>query len=187
MAVMANEVIGLPRGRSLTRDDLEQMPDDGHRYELIDGLLIVSPAPRLKHQDAVGNLYLALRAACPRRLKVILAPFDVALSDDTAIQPDVIVARRSDVTERDLPVAPVLAIEVLSPSTRGYDLLLKKERLQRAGCQHYWVIDPDGPAITAWALRDGAYAQVASASGDQEFRATEPCPITLIPSALITD
>ncbi|MFI5429900.1 Uma2 family endonuclease [Aeromicrobium sp. UC242_57] len=184
---MANEVIGLPRGRSLTRDDLDQMPDDGHRYELIDGILIVSPAPRRVHQRAIGNAYIALRSTCPGELEVFLAPFDVVLSEDTVVQPDVLVTRRTDTTERDLPVAPLLAIEVLSPSTRAYDLLLKKDRLQRAGCQHYWVVDPEVPAITAWVLRDGAYVEAAGASGDQEFRVTEPYPISLVPSALIND
>lgn len=187
MAVMANEVIGLPRGRSLTRDDLDQMPDDGHRYELIDGILIVTPAPSPVHQQVSGNIHLALREHCPTDMQVLYAPVDVVISSETVIQPDLLVARRSDFTERDLPNAPVLAIEVLSPSTRGYDLLLKKDRLQRAGCQHYWVVDPDTPAITAWTLHDGTYVEVASASGDQEFQVAEPYPITLIPSALIND
>lgn len=187
MVAMTNEVIGLPRGRSFTRDDLDAMPDDGWRHELIDGLLIVSPAPRFVHQRALGNLYLALRAACPADLEVVLAPFDVALGDDTVMQPDLLVGRRSDFTARDLPVAPVLAIEVLSPSTRAYDLLLKKDRLQRAGCQHYWVVDADVPAVTAWTLTDGAYVEVAKVSGDDTFSVTEPYDITLVPSALITD
>lgn len=187
MVAMTNEVIGLPRGRSLTRDDLDAMPDDGHRYELIDGLLIVSPAPRHMHQRAVGNLHLLLRATCTDDLEVLLAPFDVALSDDTVMQPDLLVGRRDDFTPHHLPVAPVLAIEVLSPSTRAYDLLLKKDRLQRAGCQHYWVVDPDVPAITAWTLRDGAYTEVATVSGDETLAVSEPYEITLVPAALITD
>ncbi|MBW3639478.1 MAG: Uma2 family endonuclease [Actinobacteria bacterium] len=66
-------VTTLPYSRPLTRADLEDTPDDGHRYELIDGALIVSPGPELPHQDMVGNLYLILRAACPVELKVVLA------------------------------------------------------------------------------------------------------------------
>lgn len=76
---------------------------------------------------------------------------------------------------------------MLSPSTRAYDLLLKKDRLQRAGCQHYWVVDPDIPAITAWAMRDGAYAEVATVSGDESLTVSEPYEITLVPTALIND
>ena len=187
MVAMTNEVIGLPRGRSLTRADLDAMPDDGHRYELIDGLLVVSPAPRPVHQRAIGNVYIALRAQCPPDLEALFAPLDVALSDDTVMQPDLLVGRRNDFTTRDLPVAPILAIEVLSPSTRAYDLLLKKDRLQRAGCQHYWVVDPDIPAITAWALRDGAYTEVATVAGDGVLTVTEPYEISLVPTALIAD
>ncbi len=109
----------LPRSRPLTRADLDAMPDDGHRYELIDGALIVTPAPGLPHQRAVGELYVLLRSACPPELEVLLAPFDVALADDTVMQPDLLVARRRDLTMRDLPTAPVLAVEVLSPAPAG--------------------------------------------------------------------
>ena len=137
-------VTTLPRSRPLTRADLDAMPDDGHRYELIDGTLIVTPAPGLAHQCAVGELHLLLRSACPQELQV-LAPFDVALGADTVMQPDLLLARRRDWTQRDLPTAPVLAIEVLSPSTRRVDLTLKRSRLETAGCQCYWVVDPDVP------------------------------------------
>lgn len=185
MVAMTNEMIGLPRGRSLTRADLDSMPDDGHRYELIDGVLVVSPAPRIRHQIAVRNILLVLHQACPESMAVLTAPLDVVLSDDTVMQPDVLVARRVDFTERDLPAAPVLAVEVLSPSTRAFDLLLKKDRLQRAGCQHYWVVDPDLPAIRTWALEDGVYVDSGTAAADEALELIEPFDIELRPSALV--
>jgi hypothetical protein len=114
-------VTTLPFSRPLTRADLEKMPDDGHRYELIDGALIVTPAPATQHQSVVLELAVLLREHCADNLKVLIAPFDVALSEDTVIQPDVLVARRGDLTERDLPARPELAVEVLSPSTRRID------------------------------------------------------------------
>jgi Uma2 family endonuclease len=187
MVAMTTELIDFPRGRPLTRADLDAMPDDGRRYELIDGLLMVSPAPRPVHQVVVGNVYMALRAARPSDIQALFAPLDVALSDDTVMQPDLLIAYRSDFTERDLPVAPLLAIEVLSPSTRAYDLLLKKDRLQRAGCRHYWVVDPDVPAVTAWTLRDGVYVETATATGAEVLSVSEPYEITLVPAALVTD
>jgi len=116
--VTMTQATWLPRGRALTRDDLDTLPDDGHRYELIDGVLVVSPSPSQEHQSMLGELFVLLRAACPADLKVLLAPFDVALAADTVVQPDIVVARRTDLTSRDLPTAPVLAVEVLSPSTR---------------------------------------------------------------------
>ena len=66
MRAMAVETLGLPRGRPLTREDLDAMPEDGHRYELLDGVLVVSPAPRYLHQLAVGELHLLLHAAARR-------------------------------------------------------------------------------------------------------------------------
>ena len=185
MTAMTTQVLGLPRGRPLTRADLHDMPDDGHRYELIDGVLIVSPAPSLRHQHVSMELSVLLHAAIPPEMRVLAAPFDVVLADDTTIQPDLIVAPRADFTDRELPVPPTLAVEILSPSTRGIDLLLKKHRLARAGCPHYWVVDPDEPSITAWTLVDGAYVLTAEASDDQEFHVSEPFETAFTPAGLV--
>ncbi len=185
MSVMAAEMLSLPRGRPFTRDDLDAMPDDGHRYELLDGVLVVSPAPRIVHQFALGELYTVLRAAVTPELQVFFAPVDVVLASDTVLQPDLLVAPRDDFTERDLPTAPLLAIEVLSPFTRRFDLLLKKERLERAGCAHYWVVDPEEPSITAWRLVDGAYQQTAHVAGDDRFEVVEPFAIGFAPADLV--
>ncbi|MEU4393669.1 Uma2 family endonuclease [Kribbella sp. NPDC023855] len=187
MAVMEPEAQYPPpwrRSGPLTRDDLDRMPDDGHRYELIDGTLIMTPGPSVRHQDVVLNLAILLKAACPPDLKVLVAPFDVVISADTIMQPDLLVARRDDLTERDLPMAPLLAVEVFSPSTRRYDLMMKFSRLEAAGCPSYWVIDPDTPELIAWELRDGTYAQVAKATGDEVARLTAPFEVRLVPADL---
>lgn len=175
----------LPFGRPLVRADLERLPDDGHRYELIDGVLIVSPAPALPHQDAVGNLHLLLRAACPPGLKVVLAPFAVALADDTEVQPDLLVAPREQFTRRDLPGPPLLAVEVLSPSTRRVDLLLKRDRLQAAGVRSYWLVDADEPSVTVLELVEGSYVQAARASGAEPLEVEHPFPLRLVPAELL--
>lgn len=114
-------VTPLPFSRPLTRADLEAMPDDGHRYELVDGTLVVTPAPSPQHQMVAANLFALLRAVCPPELVVLFAPVDVVLSDRTVVQPDLLVAGRGDFTSRDLPTAPLLAVEVLSESTEHYD------------------------------------------------------------------
>ncbi|HET7326498.1 MAG TPA: Uma2 family endonuclease [Nocardioidaceae bacterium] len=178
-------VTTLPRGRALTRRDLEAMPDDGHRYELIDGTLIVTPAPSPRHQMVVAELLYLLMTSCPRHFQVLTAPLDVAISDDTVLQPDILVARRADFTERDLPVAPVLAVEVLSPSTRRVDLTLKRARYEAAGCPSYWVVDPGGPALTVWQLRASQYLEVGSVAGEQEYHATAPFGVTVCPARLV--
>ena len=177
--------VGLPRGRALTRADLAAMPDDGHRYELLDGVLVVSPAPRVGHQVAVVNLYTLLRDAAEAPLRVLVVPVDVTLADDTVMQPDLVVAPRDAFTATELPEAPLLAVEVLSPSTRGLDLLLKKDRLERAGCAHYWVVDPEGPSITAWSLAESAYRQVAHAHGSERFEISDPFALTVSPTDLL--
>ncbi|MGN6130186.1 MAG: Uma2 family endonuclease [Nocardioidaceae bacterium] len=174
----------LPYGRALTRGDLERMPDDGHRYELIDGTLVVTPAPSPRHQSVLAHLHLSLAGQCPPDLQVLFAPLDVALADDTVLQPDLLVARRSDFTARDLPVAPLLAVEVLSPSTRHVDLTLKRARLEAAGCPSYWVVDPDGPSVTVWELEEGRYVERATVVGDQCVDLSQPYPLTFRPSEL---
>ncbi|WP_460712627.1 Uma2 family endonuclease [Nocardioides dilutus] len=122
----------LPYSRPLTRDDLDSMPDDGHRYELLDGMLIVSPAPRHLHQRAVGRVFRLVDDAAPDGLEALMAPFEVVLAIDTVFQPDLLLARREDFTDRDLPAVPVLAVEVLSPSSRLFDLNTKKARYEQA-------------------------------------------------------
>lgn len=178
-------VTTLPRSRPLTRVDLEQVPDDGHRYELVDGALVVTPAPRPRHQFVVTNLLVLLSAACPDDMRVVPGPLDVTLADDTVLQPDLLVARRDDFTERDLPVAPLLAVEVLSPSTRLIDLNLKRARYQAAGCPSYWVVDPAAPSLTAWELQEGEYVERAHVVADEAFDAQAPIRISLTPAHLV--
>lgn len=175
----------LPQSRPLVREDLAALPEDGHRYELIDGTLVVSAAPSQRHQRAAFHIAVALEDACPESFRVLMAPFDVDLGPGTLLQPDVLVARIRDLTERDLPAAPALVIEVLSPSTRRIDLLLKRDRLQSAGCPSYWVVDADEPALIAWELRDGQYVEVAHVRSDEPFQAELPFPVTIRPGDLV--
>lgn len=121
-------------GRPYTVDDLEGMPDDGRRYELIDGMLLVSPAPVPRHQKIVLKLAAHLDAECPDDLHAFTAPFTVRSSDSTELQPDVLVTRDADLTDELLPVAPLLAVEVLSPSTALNDLNTKRRPTSAWGC-----------------------------------------------------
>lgn len=183
--VSVTEVSAVSLGRGpWTVDDLAQLPDDGLRHELIDGLHIVSPSPVTMHQRIIGNLYLVLRAGCPDDLEVFLSPFDVVLARDTVLEPDLLVARRSDLTAANLPATPVLAVEVLSPSTRRYDRLLKRDRLEAAGCPSYWLVDPDEVSITALDLLDGRFQEVGHAIGPEALSARRPWPVRVVPEAL---
>jgi len=176
--------------RRFTRADLEYLPDDGRRYELIDGELIVSAAPGRVHQRAAFALARILHAACPDEFEVLIAPFAIGLAEDTELQPDVLVARRDQLTDKEPPGPPALAVEVLSPSTRMVDLNKKRARFERAGTPSYWVVDPIArPAearLMAWELDGHApYRLVADVAGPEVFHATRPYPVSVNPADLV--
>jgi Uma2 family endonuclease len=177
---------GIAHGRPFTVDDLEAMPDDGNRYELIDGMLFVSPAPGARHQKIVLRLGMVLELACPDGLQVLLSPFAVRPSTSTELQPDVLVARDEELTEKLLPAAPVLAVEVLSPSTALNDLNTKKAAYERLGVSSYWVIDSQQPTLTVFELDDGGrYRQVDEVKGEDAFEAQRPFPVRVVPVELL--
>ncbi len=79
----------------------------------------------------------------------------------------------------------MLAVEVVSPSTRRVDLTLKRVRFEAAGCPSYWVVDPDEPSMTAWALQEEAYVEVAHAVDGDTVALTLPYPVSLRPADLL--
>jgi Uma2 family endonuclease len=167
-----------------TVSDLEEMPDDGRRYELIDGALLVSPAPGWAHQEATLALGLVLRAACPASMRVLVAPFAVRPDRYNEVQPDVLVARYEDLTEQGLPRAPLLAVEVISPTSRLHDASLKKAVYARLGTPSYWLVDPnrDKPSLTVFELADGDYKETAHVTGGRAWMATRPFPVRVVPA-----
>jgi Uma2 family endonuclease len=186
MTVMTSVI---PHGRPFTVDDLEGMPDDGNRYELIDGMLLVTPAPDWPHQEMGLSLFAQMRGLFPPDMRVLAAPFAVQTAFDSEVQPDVIVARYVDLTlnMKNLPVAPLLAVEVLSHSTGLKDRNLKKAHYERIGVASYWILDPTEPgSLTVFELDDvGRYRQVAHVEGDEAFTGTRPFPVTVIPARLL--
>jgi Uma2 family endonuclease len=178
-------VTALPYGRPLEHNDLARTPDDGRRYELLDGMLLVSPAPRTLHQLAVARLLVQLSQAAPDGMLVLTAPYDVVLAADTVLQPDLLAAPTGSFTDVDLQGPPSLAVEVLSPSTGRVDLLLKPDRLAVAGCPSYWVVDPDVPAVTVLELQDGTYVEVGRATGDDVLEVWRPFPVHIRPGSLV--
>jgi Uma2 family endonuclease len=136
----------------LTYADLCQMPDDGLRHELIDGVHYVSPSASLRHQRIVGELFFGIRqylGATPVG-EVFISPLDVVLSDYDVLEPDVLFLTTEQVAAQTgihIHGAPALAIEVLSPSSRKMDRDLKRGVYDRCGVQEYWIVDPDREAI----------------------------------------
>jgi Uma2 family endonuclease len=154
--------------------------DEGPRYELIGGIVVVSPSPIVSHQRVSGALYVALRLACPAGFEVFAAPLDVRLSDDTVVQPDLVVVRAEDAVDDHLTGVPVLVVELLSDATRGHDLLLKRARFEAAGVSGYWIVEPRTREFTVLELVDGRYEEVHSGVlGRPPVTVPRPFPVTL--------
>jgi len=160
------------------------MPDDGHRYELVDGSLLVTPAPNLRHQECVLTLVVLLHRARLPGHAVVVAPFDYRVSPGTQLQPDILVALRRHIGPARLERPALLVVEVLSPSTRLHDLGTKRLAYEAAGVAAYWIVDPDEPGLTVLHLEGGRYVEAARVSGDQAYAATEPFPVTVVPANL---
>lgn len=174
----------LPRTREWTVDDLDALPDDGLRYELVDGVLLVSPAPLVPHQLALAALQYLLTGAAPPELRVLPAPLDITLSRTRRLQPDLVVLHRDQLTGPTVEGVPLLAVEVLSRSTRATDRTLKRLVLQEAGVPSYWLLDTDEPSLTVLELADGKYVEVAVARGEEGYTSTRPVPVTVVPTAV---
>jgi Uma2 family endonuclease len=138
-----------------TIEELLALPDDGQRHELLDGMHVVTPAPRYIHQRALGELLVRLHAALAGRADVELlqSPADIVLGPRTLVQPDLFVIRRTPGVrpERWTDVGvPLVAIEVLSPTTAPRDRGAKRRTYQRAGVAQYWIVDLDARLIERW-------------------------------------
>jgi Uma2 family endonuclease len=178
-------VVAKPMVSQLTYADIEALPYDGKRYELIDGELFVSASPRNDHQRVVGNLHLLLRAACPPDLEVLLGPVDWVVDDHNVFVPDLVVGRRTDTAGQNLRRPPVLVVEVLSRTTRRFDVGRKFTAYERAGLAHYWIVDPVAPAVRVVEHRDGQFCTTATATGPEGLALTQPFPVALVPDVLV--
>jgi Uma2 family endonuclease len=141
----------MPVDTRLTYEDYCLLPDDGKRYEIIEGELFVTPSPRILHQIVVSQLMSELLTFAKRRGlgRVLAAPVDVVFSKFDVVEPDILYVskqRASVFTEKNLQGAPDLAIEVLSGGTKKRDRTTKLKLYGRFGVQEYWVIDPYGPS-----------------------------------------
>jgi Uma2 family endonuclease len=150
--------MGMPiaNERRWSVDDVWALPDDGNRYETVDGELLVSPTPRFVHQRAVARIGVLLSGyvTAERLGEVLWSPYDVVLDPFTLVQPDILVIAPvgPDVVRGDVrPPVPFLAIEVLSPSTARADRLRKRPRYQKAGIE-CWLVDLDSELIERWTV-----------------------------------
>lgn len=172
---------------TLTYDDYAAMPDDGRRYELIEGELHLMPSPGTRHQMVLGGLIVIIDEHVRGNGLgiVMLSPFDVILSANTVPQPDIVYVNRERerlLTERALEGAPTLAVEILLASERERDLVLKRRIYREHGIPHYWIVDPERKTLEGLVLGEKEYESEATFSGDEEAR-LRPFPNLVIPLA----
>ena len=142
-----------------TLDDYYALPDE-RRVELIDGVFYDMSAPAVIHQKILGELFILFREctdAHEGECEVYLSPCDVRLDRDnkTMVQPDLLViCGPYDLGAKRFEGAPDLALEILSPSTRSKDMLLKLYKYQNAGVKEYWIVDPDHETVMVYDFRD---------------------------------
>ncbi len=188
MSVMTAPQFVLPADRPLTVADLDLTPDDGCRYELDDGVLVVSPAPMPIHQRVLHRLAVLLQAACPPDLEIVPGP-GVAMDETNYRIPYLVIVRAGSIAIADANVTrpPELAVEIAWPSTARYDRNRKKAVYAEFGIPAYWIVvpDPGQPSLTAFGLSGGSYAEVGRALGNEPFVAATPFPVEIVPAELV--
>ena len=160
-----------PAPGTWTSDDLLALPDDGKRYEIVEGVFSEMPGPTWAHQTVLFNLTVLL-APFVQALGGFLrfAPFDVFFPGADPVRPDILVivpGGNGRPTQRGLMGPPDLVIEVLSPSNRGHDLLTKRSLYARAGVREYWIADPEARSIEILILDGDDLRGHQAAAGDE--------------------
>ena len=169
--------------RDWTADELRAVPDDGNRYEIVDGELLVTPAPSWLHQRAVRELVARLQPfAEGDGLECLFAPADVTFSPRRVVEPDIFVtptlggkpaARFEDVGRL------ILAVEILSPSTARADRYLKRRLYQSQGVPEYWIVDTANRFVERWRPGDDAPETVVESLAWAPQEDVEPLVIDL--------
>jgi Uma2 family endonuclease len=150
------------RPAPFTYEDYRQLPEDGRRYELMEGELFVSPSPSTRHQIVLGRLFHALMKALddPGLAQIFCAPMDLVLAPTSVVQPDIIVvgaARASIIGAQALQGVPDVVVEILSPSSLDRDQHIKRRLYQGFAIPEYWVVDPEHGMMVVYRLDEGSY------------------------------
>lgn len=157
--------------QTVTYDIYAAMPDDGHRYEILDGSMeMMSPGPSTTHQAVSGELEFILKQSCRSEFVVYDAPLDVILSETNVVQPDILMIHRSRlhiVTPRGIEGPPDMVAEILSPGSRRKDKVTKLRTYARFGIREYWIVDTESLTMEQYRLdEDGNYALHQLYEGD---------------------
>jgi Uma2 family endonuclease len=177
-----------PPSGGWTTDDLDELPEDGHRHELIDGLLIVSPSPAHPHQRLILRLAAALEPTCPEDWEVTQA-VDVRMSRRRSLTPDLLVvtaeAARS-MPSRFQPHEVMLAVEVVSPSSVAMDQVMKPALYAQAGIPFYWRVEIErGIAVHTYEIDRDGDVYFSTGAFDKVIELDRPWPMR-VPISKIT-
>lgn len=162
----------IPEGKIiLTYEDYVGLPNDGKRYEILEGELAVTPAPNTKHQTASVNLTATLRDHIRERDlgRLFHAPVDLILEPTSILQPDLLFvskARQSIITDRAIEGAPDLVVEILSPSTSRNDRVTKAQIYARHNVPAYWIVDPEQETLDIYLLDGSSYQLMTTLDGN---------------------
>src|SRR5215831_14309720 len=162
--------------RKLEYRDYARLPSDGKYYEILDGRLYVTPAPSPLHQRVSKRLQRKLEDYFEARGlgEVFDAPIDMILGLHDVAQPDILVVTNpGQISGRGIEGAPLLVVEVLSPSTRRHDRQVKMRRYAALAIPHYWIADPEGHSVARYRLEGDTYRHVETGEGDAELAPTD--------------
>ncbi|MBI3914154.1 MAG: Uma2 family endonuclease [Chloroflexi bacterium] len=174
---MAIQTLLPVKAKRITYAEYRALPEDGNRYEVIQGGLIVTAAPKVEHQNVSANLQFVLETWLRANDwgKLFDAPIEVYLGAEDFIQPDLVCvskARKSIIKENNIAGVPDLVVEILSFSTARYDRIHKANTFARHGVPHYWMLDPAPHTLEAFELEIGVYKLAAALSEDDVFEPT---------------
>ncbi len=171
--------IGPPteKKKHVTYEEYRALPEDGNRYEVVEGELLITAAPVINHQRVSGNLQFILETYIRAKDwgELFDAPVEVYLGDRDFVQPDLVCisrARQEIIKEKNIVGAPDLVVEILSPSTTRADRVLKAKTYARHQVPHYWIVDPAARTLEAFEWTDGTYRLSAAHAEDETFQPT---------------
>lgn len=163
----------------MTYEELLALPDDGRHYELIEGELVLNPAPVPRHQRILRKILTALDRYFEEHGggEVFCAPLDIVLSDENVLEPDILVLkseRASLVGPANIQGAPNIAIEILSPGSRRRDEVVKRRLYERFGVDEYWIVDPEIEAVKIYRRNGDAFSPSTEINTDTGGTITSP-------------
>jgi Uma2 family endonuclease len=173
-----------------TYADYLQLPDDGKRYEIIEGVLYVANAPNSDHQFTVAEISRQLgNFVIPRKLgQILFAPFEVHLAERTRpVQPDVLFVRAERWPAHRIAFfdgAPDMVVEVISPSSVRTDRVIKFTAYEQASVAEYWIANPTTRTVEVYTLSNAEYALLGEFAGEDTITSSVLVGIELVVSSL---